>query len=47
MTKECGKFGCVTTKTPAYDLDCGWDFFDAKHRREFWRALKKRSPIWW
>ena len=44
LTKECSRFGCITTKIPAYDLDCGWDFFNAKHRKEFWEALEEEEP---
>eukprot|EP00434_Breviolum_minutum_P029882 symbB.v1.2.026423.t1/scaffold2638.1/size74318/2 len=44
VTKECSRFGCTTTKIPAYDLDCGWDFFNAKHRKEFWEALEEEEP---
>ena len=28
----------------AFDLDTGWDFFNFKHRREFWRVLKEEDP---
>lgn len=44
VTPLCEEFGCVTTKIPAYDLENGWDFFDAKDRRSFWKMLEEEDP---
>ena len=44
VTRECRRFGCTTTRVPAYDLDCGWDFFSAKDRKAFWQALEEEDP---
>ena len=44
VTRECKRFGCTTTRVPAYDLDCGWDFFLAKDRKAFWQALEEEDP---
>ena len=44
VTPLCEEFGCTTTKIPAYDLENGWDFFDAKDRRSFWKMLEEEDP---
>ena len=44
ITKECEKKGIQTTSIPAFDLTEGWDFFNAGHRKEFWRVLEEEQP---
>lgn len=33
-----------TTEPPAFDLQEGWDFFDAKDRKMFWDTLEDEDP---
>ena len=33
-----------TTEPPAFDLQEGWDFFDAKDRKRFWDTLEEEDP---
>ena len=44
VTKACQEKGIRTTSLPAFDLSEGWDFFNAKHRKELWRVLTEEEP---
>lgn len=33
-----------TTTPPAFDQKSGWEFFDAKHRADFWHVLRTQAP---
>ena len=33
------------TSPPNFDLDNGWDFFVAEHRKAFWDCLREQDPV--
>jgi len=40
-----GKYKNVRATEPAaFDLDCGWDFFDAQDRKLFWQSYEEQQP---
>ena len=36
--------GMQTTSPGAFDLETGWDFFDARDRAHFWKVLREQCP---
>jgi len=44
ITLEAQGRGFQTTSIPAFDLECGWDFFDARDRARFWEVLNSEEP---
>ena len=44
MTTEAVRQGFQVTTPSNFDLDQGWDFFDASDRAEFWKIVRTQQP---
>ena len=44
LTPVAVQAGLQTTHPAAFDLETGWDFFNAEHRARFWHVLRSQDP---
>ena len=44
ISSEATSRGFSSTSVPAFDIKCGWDFNNARHRARFWQLLRTEKP---
>ncbi len=44
ISSEATSRGFSSTSVPAFDIKCGWDFINARHRARFWQLLRTEKP---
>lgn len=44
ISKDARQHGLGVTEPAAFDRECGWEFFDANARAEFWKIRRQQKP---